>query len=393
MIKKLLAFVTGAAFAALFVTHAIAQSFPGTLPINTQTSNYSIATTDCGKTIQLGTGSTGFFTLTFPSTAGFPAACSVQVVDGDTARGKAVAGLTGITKLYPAQTFGANIVNSAWSLFQKPPRWQTTLTTLFVDTGRGLDTNDCMAAGTSACATATQAMTDIAKNIDNQGQVIIQWGCASPPCTYANLPFLSQAYVGSGFITLQGDTTTPDNVVMSCTSGNCNNAPGAIFNILQNGAHTSAGNWIIQGFKITSSVAGINGIFAQGAAAWVAFNSIDFGAMTTASHIGCISPASLQSNGNFTITGGATHFTDVEDGCVVHIVAGVGTISGTPAFTSFIYAHGAGAIVGTVNTNFSGAATGNRCTGDLLALIDAAGTGASLPGNGTCGVSSGAVLN
>src|SRR5258707_11523881 len=55
------------------------------------TANYTIATTDAGKTIQAGTGSTGFFTITVPSVSGFPANTVVILTNGDTVtpRGKA----------------------------------------------------------------------------------------------------------------------------------------------------------------------------------------------------------------------------------------------------------------------------------------------------------------
>lgn len=356
-------------------------------------ANDTLLNTDCGKTLQLGTGSTGQFTETLPSVSGFATTCKVTVVNGDTGRGKKLSGFPANVGavLWPLQTVVVEIINGAWAAPQISGRYVTTNATVFVDNGAGNDANDCLASGVGACATSTQAMTNIAKYFDNQGQIVIQWGCASPPCTYANVTFIAQAYVGSGYIILQGDTTTPDNVVMSCTSGSCGSAPGSIFNFIQSNTRTTAGNWFVQGFKITSSVSGINGIFGQGASAWVAFNSIDFGIMNNGSHVACIAPSALQSNGNFTISGNATHFADIEDGCVAHFVNGVGTLTGTPAFTSFLFAHGV-SVIGTTASNFSGSATGIKCNSDFNAIIDTAATSASLPGNSACTFSNGGIV-
>jgi hypothetical protein len=347
--------------------------------LNSQTANYSVATTDCGKTIQLGTGSTGFFTLTFPSVSGFATTCSLRVIDSDTGRGKAISGLTGITKLYPLQTFGVKIVNSAWALFDKPPRWVTTGATVYVDAGAGSDTNDCLAVGAGACATSAQAMTDVSQLYDNEGNITIQWGCGSPPCTYADKTFVAQQYVGKGTMTLQGNTTTPDNIVMSCVSA-CN---GAAFLIAQNSSQTVGGVWIIQGFKTTSSESGQAGIFVEAGGVLVYFNSMDFGALTGSSHIVCPIQGQINSSGNYTISGGASNFADIEDGCVAHFTTGVGTLTGTPAFSNaFINVHGSGSIIGTQASNFSGSASAGTqkflCT--LLGLIDTGGTSGSLPG-------------
>src|ERR1022692_4798351 len=60
--------------------------------VNTQVAGYSIANTDCGKTIQAGTGSTGSFTLTLPAVTGFPTNCSVLIKNGDTAAIKTLSG-------------------------------------------------------------------------------------------------------------------------------------------------------------------------------------------------------------------------------------------------------------------------------------------------------------
>lgn len=359
--------------------------------LNSQVANYTVATTDCSKTIQLGTGSTGFFSLTFPSVSGFPATCSLKVIDSDTARGKRIIGLTGISKLYPAQTFGAKIVNGAWALFDKPPRFLVSGSlTIFFDKDRGTDTNDCLAVGTGACATSSQAMFDLQTNIDNEGTVTIQQGCTATPCTYTDLPFQSTGYVGAGSVVLQGDIITPANYTWTCAV-TC--AGGAVINFNPG----TNGVWTVQGFTITSSLSTGAGIqIAYPAAARILHQKNNFGAFTSGEAFSCIGAATINdvTGGNYTISGGGVSFANIQDGCIAHFDKAVGTITGTPAFgTAFLIAHGSGAIIGTDNTHFSGAATGVKCNANLIGLVDAAGTAASLPGNSACTTATGGVVN
>ena len=65
--------------------------------LHTALANYTLAPNDCGATVQLGTGATGFFTLTVPPLTGFSSICSVVVVNSDTGRGKAISGVPGIS--------------------------------------------------------------------------------------------------------------------------------------------------------------------------------------------------------------------------------------------------------------------------------------------------------
>src|ERR1700693_5769813 len=94
--------------------------------LNAQTANYAIASTDCGKTIQAGAGSTGFFTVTLPSVAGFAPICTVRVINGDTVRGKTLSGFPSGAPaiLYPLQAIEVKIVNGAWVNAVLPGRWR-----------------------------------------------------------------------------------------------------------------------------------------------------------------------------------------------------------------------------------------------------------------------------
>src|SRR5579872_3356614 len=91
-------------------------------PSSVQTSNYTIASTDCGSTVQAGSGSTGQFTLTLPNPGGFPANCQVTIKNGDSTRGKTLSGFP--TDLYPMlwpnQVASVKILNGSWTTSANP---------------------------------------------------------------------------------------------------------------------------------------------------------------------------------------------------------------------------------------------------------------------------------
>ena len=93
--------------------------------LNVQTSNYAIATSDCGKTIQLGGGLS--FTLTLPSAAGFPGTCSVLIKNTDPVFQKTLSGFPSDvpTALIGLQSLGVKIVNGGWASFYNYPPFRT----------------------------------------------------------------------------------------------------------------------------------------------------------------------------------------------------------------------------------------------------------------------------
>lgn len=143
--------------------------------LNTQTANYTLATTDCGKTVQAGTGSTGFFTVTVPSVSGFSATCVITIVNGDTGRGKGIGGFAGCSTrqiLWPAQSCMIGIVNGAWATLSRPGRWRTpnaTALNFYSDFTNGTDTvgaTDGLGTGTAAFKSAEYCFLLVADQID-----------------------------------------------------------------------------------------------------------------------------------------------------------------------------------------------------------------------------------
>lgn len=183
------------------------------------TSNTTIAAKHCGGTIQAGTGSTGFFTVTVPAVTGFPTNCVVNIVNGDTTtlRGKGIQGLSGSgcserRLLWPGQTCKIGIVNGVWTVLSRPGRWRPpggiTLQFYsdFVNGTNSPGAADGLAPGTSAFKAANICLSIAADQIDfdtvAQTQVVCNMAAATTDTTQIHLPFLG--VVGAqGFAALQ----------------------------------------------------------------------------------------------------------------------------------------------------------------------------------------------
>ena len=170
------------------------------------TSNTTIAAKYCGGTVLAGTGSTGFFTVTVPSVAGFPSNCVVNITNGDTTtlRGKGIAGLSGSgcstqNILWPGQTCKIGIVNGAWAVLSRPGRWRPASSTtlqFYSDFTNGSDiagATDGLAAGASAFKTANRCLYDAVDQIDfnitSQTKAVCNMAAATTDSTGIHLPF------------------------------------------------------------------------------------------------------------------------------------------------------------------------------------------------------------
>jgi hypothetical protein len=142
--------------------------------INAFTTNDTIATTDCGGTVQMGTGATGQLTLTLPSVSGFSGACPIEVYNGDTysngnARGKIMSGFPpdAFYILFPHQSFGIKISNGAWVVTRPTGRFMQAGVQLYASNGGSDTSTDCLSPAT-ACATINHVVGAILyPQIDN----------------------------------------------------------------------------------------------------------------------------------------------------------------------------------------------------------------------------------
>lgn len=188
--------------------------------VNTQTTNYAIATTDCGKTIQAGTGSTGQFTLTLPSVSGFPANCSVAIKNGDSTRGKVLVGFpagfaSAQNVLWPLQYGTVRIINGGWAAGVTPGQWIASAgVTLQANHSSGVNTNnDCLGTGAGACATIIHAsqLFQTAIKVPGGANPTVQSDCG-----FTETPsgaFLGPMASGSGVLFIIGNEGSPASCV------------------------------------------------------------------------------------------------------------------------------------------------------------------------------------
>jgi hypothetical protein len=339
---------------------------------------YAAVSADCGSTVAL--GGSAFYTLTINAASTYKATCAFLVVNEDGGRGKTLAinGLAGFI-LWPLQTVLVYNDNNVWQAKDYNPRWKLPSNlTLYVNGAAGSDGNDCLAAASGACATIQAAYNLVAANFDLSGHTVtinVADGTISP-ASGASCLNISAPWTGGGAIVVNGNTTTPDNVVCS-TTGNF----GHGFQV----SATLPGTLTIQGFKIITAGSAFSNSLYMSASGLLQFKSIDFGATATGHIYTDALGAAFVGGGANTISGNAG---------VSSMVANAGgniklqttiTISGTPSvgFT-FALATRTGVISADqatfVNpTNLSGASY----SASLNGVIYTNGHCASLPGNGT----------
>jgi hypothetical protein len=194
----------------------------------------------------------------------------------------------------------------------------TTDRTYYVRTD-GSDSNDGLAntAG-GAFLTIQQAIDTIASTIDlGAYSVTIQVGNG----TYTG-QVTPKSYVGAGPVIIQGDTTTPTNVVISVTSNNAINMSGVV------------GGYKLRGVKLQTTTTGFGISMNNGSVLGIA--NINFGAVpTNYSHMIIQGNSVLTIEGNYTISGSAPsgrHWYASQMGLIQVIGSWTVTITGTPSF-------------------------------------------------------------
>lgn len=173
---------------------------------------------------------------------------------------------------------------------------------------------------------------------------------------------------GNGTVTIQGNSGTPANVIISTTSANA----------IESGQY-SRGYWAIKDLKVQTTTSG-RGILCQ-RGGFLTFSNIVFGACATA-HIEVNAGSTAICVGNYSISGAAPYHFSAQYGGYLACSGRTITITGTPAFSSaFAFASSCGSISSSSCT-FSGSATGVRYSAVLNGVIDSIGGGASyFPGN------------
>jgi hypothetical protein len=227
------------------------------------------------------------------------------------------------------------------------------------DSNTGLANSAGGAFLTIANAIAVVAALDI--SIFN---VTIQLGSA----TWSTAVTVSAPWVGSGVVTLKGDTTTPSNVVLSGANAVTVNNTGS--------------NLTISGVTISGSS---NGLVAAAGGRIVVGTNCVFAGSPSGAHMrtnGAGSSIDIQTSGGYSITTGAgQHFLASPGGSFAGFNNAI-TLSGTLAFTTFASCDRLGLISMGGCTFTGGTITGTRYSVASNGVINTAGGGASFfPGS------------
>jgi hypothetical protein len=218
-----------------------------------------------------------------------------------------------------------------------------------------------------AFATVQGALDAVCPRLDlGNFSVTIQVGNG----TYTAPTTLRSYLSAAGRIIIQGDTTTPSNVVMSLTGGSIFYTGGS--------SNVQGSPYTIQGFRLLGS--GTFAAFNVGPSGQIYFQACDFGGGFTA-HCWANNGGFLQPIGNYTVSGSATYHIYVSNGGTYRPATTVTVpVTGTPAVSQFAVASAALSILAS-NITFSGAATGSRYRVQTNAVVDAGAVTAKFPGN------------
>lgn len=288
-----------------------AGSPPGNFPSSVQTVNYTLAPTDCGTTVQLGTGSTGQLALTIPAISGFTLPCEIEVENGDTTRGKTFSG-AGLPSnapllLMPQQTIKFKILSGAWAVTKFPGRWKiapSTTITLNTDFTNGSDTNDGMATTTGALKTVEACLGLIANYFDFNGTTAPSKAKCLMASASTDTTGVHQAF----------------HAFVGCNGGACVTLDG------NGGSLTAAVQFyfgtVIQIRNVTLSNASGNCLEAQWGAKIYILDAVTFGACVGGSHMNLQNGAShIELDNSYTVSGSAAFHINAGDGASVRAAA------------------------------------------------------------------------
>lgn len=183
-------------------------------------------------------------------------------------------------------------------------------------------------------------------------------------------PVVLKTLIGAGECIIEGNTTTPANVVISTTNSHAILGDGAI------------GRFFITGVRITTAGSIGHGIGANGAGLMVRWAAVEFGSCIN-NHVDITRHAVGRASGSYEIIGGGQrHIRTLQNGIVQMAAAAVVTVTGTPNFSQeFVLASQMSGVF-AAGVTFSGAATGQRYEVNQNSAIFTGSGGANFfPGN------------
>lgn len=225
----------------------------------------------------------------------------------------------------------------------------------------GNDGNDGLTNTSGGAFLTIQRAVDEYQSLDCNGQAVIIYVADGTYSAGASIT----SRIGGGPLTIQGNPTTPSNVVIS--------TGGVAFNIT---GHPPGSPIAINGFK---TIAAIHILASNGPN--VAVGAVDFGAGSV--HLYAASHGVITQDGSpYTISGSASIHALSEGGAGIVLTSPTVTITGTPAFSFFAYSSKVAFIRFVSGTVWSGSATGKRYLIEGNAIIDTGGQSDTwLPGD------------
>lgn len=288
--------------------------------------------------------------------------------DGTDSKKIAASNVDGLAAYFNASTGhdhdGTDSKKVAYSNITGTPTVREILTanrTYYVRTD-GNNSNTGLANTAAGAFLTIQKAIDVAASIDcSIYNITIQVADG----TYVSNTITCKNIIGSGDVTIVGNTSNPDNCIID--GGFSKTSPGT--------------KYLIQGFKLIKSSG--NHVIAINAtnSAQLVVGYINFGVGFT-HHIYSTASASVLIFTNYTISGSAANHIFCSNGASVSIEGNKAiTLVGSLTFNIFCFCLITGIFIGSGNT-FTGTCTGTRYVADSNAVIYTSGGGANyFPGS------------
>ena len=169
---------------------------------------------------------------------------------------------------------------------------------------------------------------------------------------------------GSGNMTIQGNNGTPANVVID--GGFVKSVPGTLY--------------MIKDMKLIKSSGSATVAIEAYWSGTIYIYNLEFSSGFYA-HLLCYGGGIISAKSNYKILSGATYHMSAEAGSLIEVQNLTITLTGTPAFTLFVYAD-ACSMFYLYGDTFSGGATGSRFSVTMNSTVQTYGSGLNyLPGN------------
>ena len=278
--------------------------------------------------------------------------------DGTAARWRLIAGATG---LLTAASNLSDLASAATARANLGVREQLAANRIYyVRTDGSNSNNGLVNSGGGAFLTIQKAIDTVAALDLSIFNVTIQVADG----TYAGAIVVSGPWIGSGTVTLQGNTSTPANALLSTGASDAI----TVF---------SGATLTITGFRLTNS----GSFLLHASSGSIRYSLLTFGSCGS-QQVRATDGGRITAIGNCAIDGGASNHWSAVGNSGIRVQSRTITLTGTPAFSAAFANADLGSTVLVNGNTFSGAATGSRYSATNNAVISSAGAGATyLPGN------------